>query len=35
MDIEVQNFSLVAGCEAGFFPFKYLGVPVGLTIVRI
>lgn len=32
---ETTGFARVTGCEANLFPFKYLGVPIGLNMARI
>ncbi|XP_071695208.1 uncharacterized protein [Rutidosis leptorrhynchoides] len=33
--IEVDNFSLEAGCCSGTFPTMYLGVPIGANMKRV
>ncbi|GJU55875.1 putative RNA-directed DNA polymerase, eukaryota, reverse transcriptase zinc-binding domain protein [Tanacetum coccineum] len=32
---EVEIMASYTGCEAGFFPFTYLGLPIGSNIIRI
>lgn len=32
---EVLGFASLSGCQVGSFPFKYLGVPVGLNMSLI